>query len=96
MSYAIEKTDSLLYLFMLDRVARDLPDKENLDLVVVFGDVNSTMAAAIVAAKMCIGIFHVEAGLKSFDRTMPTLTHDLFCPIQAVFKRRPLLSKSRA
>ena len=41
------------------------------DITLVYGDVNSTVAAALVCAKIGIRIGHVESGLRSFDRSMP-------------------------
>ena len=46
-------------------------EKDRPDLVVVVGDVNSTVACSLVSAKAQIPVAHVEAGLRSFDRTMP-------------------------
>jgi len=45
--------------------------KEKPDIIIVVGDVNSTLACALVGAKMSVPVAHVEAGLRSFDRTMP-------------------------
>jgi UDP-N-acetylglucosamine 2-epimerase (non-hydrolysing) len=61
------------------------------DLVLVYGDVNSTVAASLVCAKLLVPVGHVEAGLRSGDRTMPEeinrlmtdqLSNILFTPSQ--------------
>jgi UDP-N-acetylglucosamine 2-epimerase (non-hydrolysing) len=63
-SHAVQTAEIMM------RIERELVERKP-DLVLVYGDVNSTMAAALVCAKLGIRVGHVEAGLRSFDRGMP-------------------------
>lgn len=63
---------------MIDGIEKVLRS-EHFDGIILYGDTNSTLAGAVAAAKMQVPVFHVEAGLRSFNMTMPEEQNRIVC-----------------
>lgn len=63
---------------MIDGIEKVLR-AEHFDGIILYGDTNSTLAGAVAAAKMQVPVFHIEAGLRSFNMTMPEEQNRIVC-----------------